>query len=33
MIGVPPKKLPFFNCSKGLKERVDYKGDNNQKGR
>ena len=22
---VPPKKLPFFKCGKGLKERVDYK--------
>ncbi len=22
---VPPKKLPFFKCSKELKERVDYK--------
>ena len=22
---VPPKKLPFFNCGKELKERVDYK--------
>ena len=25
MIQAPPKKLPFFKCSKGLKERVDYK--------
>lgn len=25
MIQVPPKKLPFFKCSNGLKERVDYK--------
>jgi integration host factor subunit beta len=22
---VPAKKLPFFKCGKGLKERVDYK--------
>ena len=23
-MGVPPKKLPFFKCGQGLKERVDY---------
>ncbi len=23
-INVPPKKLPFFKCSKELKQRVDY---------
>ena len=25
IIQVPPKKLPFFKCSKGSMERVDYK--------
>lgn len=24
IIGVKPKKLPFFKCGKELKERVDY---------
>jgi len=23
-VEIPPKKLPFFRCGKGLKERVDY---------
>lgn len=23
-MGVSPKKLPFFKCGQGLKERVDY---------
>jgi integration host factor subunit beta len=23
-VKIPPKRLPFFKCGKGLKERVDY---------
>ena len=23
LVKIPPKKLPFFKCGKGLKERVD----------
>ncbi|MDY6951261.1 MAG: HU family DNA-binding protein [Thermodesulfobacteriota bacterium] len=23
-VEIPPKRLPFFKCGKGLKERVDY---------
>jgi integration host factor subunit beta len=31
-IQVQPKRLPFFKCGKELKDRVNYKEDETQKG-